>query len=150
MISERGRQTLLRGHGQISSMASAPHPRKRVLLVDDCEAVSRRMGELLSDKVPSLEVVCANTGERGFELATSEPFDLVLLDLRLPGRSGIDVLRELRSRRPSLPVVIVSSLPESPYSTLARRAGAFAFVTKSALVQDLERVVRSALAATAA
>jgi FixJ family two-component response regulator len=70
---------------------------------------------------------------------------LVLLDLRLPGRSGIEILKELRAIKPLLPVIIVSSLPESPYATLARRAGAVDFVTKSALVQNLGRVVKSAL-----
>jgi DNA-binding NarL/FixJ family response regulator len=50
--------------------------------------------------------------------------------------------------RPLLPVIIVSSLPESPYATLARRAGAAGFVTKSALVQELGRAVESALGGT--
>ena len=87
----------------------------------------------------------AVSGEEGLSLAWTQPFDLVLLDLRLPGRSGIEILKELRAIKPLLPVIIVSSLPESPYVTLARRAGAVDFVTKSALVQNLGRVVKSAL-----
>jgi two-component system invasion response regulator UvrY len=68
-----------------------------------------------------------------------------LLDLRLPGCGGIDVLKELRTTKPGLPVIIISSLPESPYATLARRAGARGFVTKSALVQELGHAVRTVL-----
>ena len=124
--------------------ASSGRP-TRILLVDDHPAVSQRIGELLAGAVPGAEMVSAVSGEEGLSLAWTQPFDLVLLDLRLPGRSGIEILRELRAIKPLLPVIIVSSLPESPYATLARRAGAIDFVTKSALVQNLGRVVKSAL-----
>ncbi len=124
--------------------ASSGRP-TRILLVDDHPAVSQRIGELLAGAVPGAEMVSAVSGEEGLSLAWTQPFDLVLLDLRLPGRSGIEILKELRAIKPLLPVIIVSSLPESPYATLARRAGAIDFVTKSALVQNLGRVVKSAL-----
>jgi DNA-binding NarL/FixJ family response regulator len=115
------------------------------LLVDDHPAISQRIGELLAGAVPEAEMVSAVTGEEGLDLAWKQSFDLVLLDLRLPGRSGIEVLKELRCRKPLLPVIVVSSMPESPYATLVRRAGASGFVTKSALVQELGHAVRSAL-----
>jgi two-component system, NarL family, invasion response regulator UvrY len=118
---------------------------KKILLVDDHAAVSQRIGELLATVVPQAEMVSASSGEQGLALVAETAFDLVLLDLRLPGCGGIDVLKELRATRPSLPVIIISSLPESPYATLARRAGARGFVTKSALVQQLGHAVRTAL-----
>jgi DNA-binding NarL/FixJ family response regulator len=118
---------------------------KKILLVDDHAAVSQRIGELLATVVPQAEMVSASSGEQGLALAAETAFDLVLLDLRLPGCGGIDVLKELRATRPGLPVIIISSLPESPYATLARRAGARGFVTKSALVQQLGHAVRTAL-----
>ncbi len=126
-------------------MGAGPVRVWRILLVDDHPAVSQRIGELLASSLPHAEMVAAASGEEGLNLVWAQRFDLVLLDLRLPGRSGIEVLKELRVARPGLPVIIVSSLPESPYSTLARRAGAVGFVTKSALVQDLGRAVESAL-----
>jgi len=128
--------------------SSSGHP-TRILLVDDHPAVSQRIGELLVGALPEAEVVSALSGEDGLSLAWTQPFDLVLLDLRLPGRSGIEILKELRAIKPLLPVIIVSSLPDSPYATLARRAGAIDFVTKSALVQELGRAVKSALAVSA-
>jgi DNA-binding NarL/FixJ family response regulator len=118
---------------------------KRILLVDDHPAVSQRIGELLATAVPNAEMVAASSGEQGLALAAEYAFDLVLLDLRLPGCGGIDVLKSLRISKPGLPVIIISSLPESPYGTLARRAGAQGFVTKSALVQELGQAVRTAL-----
>jgi DNA-binding NarL/FixJ family response regulator len=121
----------------------------RILLVDDHPAVSQRIGELLGGAVPEAEIVSVISGEEGLSLAWTQSFDLVLLDLRLPGRSGIEILKELRTIKPLLPVIIVSSLPESPYATLARRAGAAGFVTKSALVQELGHAVKSALGGTA-
>ena len=126
-------------------MEVVPAPTKRILLVDDHPAVSQRIGELLASAVPYAEMVAASSGEQGLALAESQTFDLVLLDLRLPGCGGIEVLKELRLSKPGLPVIIVSSLPESPYATLARRAGAHGFVTKSSLVQELGQAVRSAL-----
>jgi two-component system, NarL family, invasion response regulator UvrY len=126
-------------------MGAAPEPIKKILLVDDHAAVSQRITELLANAVPQAEMVSASSGEEGLALVAQQPFDLVLLDLRLPGCGGIDVLKELRVTKPGLPVIIISSLPESPYATLARRAGARGFVTKSALVQELGQVVRTAL-----
>jgi two-component system invasion response regulator UvrY len=126
-------------------MGAAPELIKKILLVDDHAAVTQRIGELLASAVPQAEMVSASSGEEGLALVAAQSFDLVLLDLRLPGCGGIDVLKELRATRPGLPVIIISSLPESPYATLARRAGARGFVTKSALVQELGQVVRTAL-----
>ena len=130
-------------------MVVSPARPTRILLVDDHPAVSQRIGELLAGAVPGAEMVSAVSGEEGLSLAWTQSFDLVLLDLRLPGRSGIEILKELRAVKPLLPVIIVSSLPDSPYATLARRAGAIDFVTKSALVQDLGRAVKSALGVSA-
>jgi two-component system invasion response regulator UvrY len=126
-------------------MGPAPELTKKILLVDDHPAVTQRIGELLATAVPQAEMVAASSGEQGLALVAERSFDLVLLDLRLPGCGGIDVLKELRATRPGLPVIIISSLPESPYATLARRAGARGFVTKSALVQELGHAVRTAL-----
>ena len=126
-------------------MGTALEPMKKILLVDDHPAVSQRIGELLATTFPQAEMVSASSGEQGLALVAEQSFDLVLLDLRLPGCGGIDVLKELRATKPSLPVIIISSLPESPYATLARRAGARGFVTKSALVQELGHAVRTAL-----
>jgi len=128
-----------------TSMVAARGPARKILLVDDHPAVSKRIAELLADAFPETEIVAASTGEQGLKLIEQHAFDLVLLDLRLPGCGGIDVLKELRASRPGLPVIIISSLPESPYATLARRAGARGFVTKSALVQELGPAVRTAL-----
>jgi two-component system invasion response regulator UvrY len=126
-------------------MAAALEPIKKILLVDDHAAVSKRIAELLASLLPQAEMVAATSGEEGLALAAEHSFDLVLLDLRLPGCGGIDVLKELRTTKPGLPVIIISSLPESPYATLARRAGARGFVTKSALVQELGHAVRTVL-----
>jgi DNA-binding NarL/FixJ family response regulator len=126
-------------------MRGAQEAVRKILLVDDHPAVSQRIGELLSTTVPRVEMVSASSGEQGLALLAEQAFDLVLLDLRLPGCGGIDVLKELRVSKPRLPVIIISSLPESPYATLARRAGAHSFVTKSSLAQDLGQAVRTAL-----
>jgi DNA-binding NarL/FixJ family response regulator len=133
------------GVAKYMSMPVVPEAAKRILLVDDHPAVSQRISELLAGAVPHAEMVAASSGEQGLALIAEQTFDLVLLDLRLPGCGGIEVLKELRASKPGLPVIIISSLPESPYATLARRAGAHGFVTKSALVQELGQAVRTVL-----
>jgi DNA-binding NarL/FixJ family response regulator len=126
-------------------VGTVAEPLRKILLVDDHAAVSKRIRELLASTVPYAEMVAVSSGEEGLALLGQQSFDLVLLDLRLPGCGGIDVLKELRASKPNLPVIIISSLPESPYATLARRAGARGFVTKSALVQELGLAVRAVL-----
>ena len=124
---------------------TAPEAMKKILLVDDHPVVSQRIGELLATTVPHAEMVTASSGEQGLALVAAHTFDLVLLDLHLPGCGGIDILKELRAARPGLPVIVISSLPESPYATLAHRAGARGFLTDRALVQELGRAVRTIL-----
>jgi DNA-binding NarL/FixJ family response regulator len=117
----------------------------RILLVDDHPAIRAHVRELLLSYPFPKEVVCVGTGEDGLALATTEAFQLMLLDLRLPGRGGLEVLKELRQVRPFLPVIIMSSLPELPYANLARRAGAQGFLSKTSLPEGLENAVRFVL-----
>jgi len=79
----------------------------RVLIVED----ERKLAQVLSSALEAehYEVVAAATGEDGYSRATAEPFDLVVLDLMLPGRSGLEILQTLRKRRNETPVLILTA-----------------------------------------
>src|SRR5258708_6516168 len=117
----------------------------RVLLVDDHEVVRKGLRAILDDKFAGIAVAEASTGDEALAQLT-EPFDAVILDLSMPGRSGIDLLAEIKHRHPKLPVLIMSLHGEEQFAVRALRAGASGYLTKSAAPEQLigafERVVR--------
>jgi two-component system invasion response regulator UvrY len=102
----------------------------RLLLVDDNDEVRRTLRLLLADVFPDATVVEAATGGEALARAADGELDAVLLDLSLPDRSGIGVLRELHRSRPELPVVVMSFHPETEYAAVARTAGAAGYISK--------------------
>ena len=117
----------------------------RVLLVDDHDVVRKGIRAILEDRYPAITIYEASSGEGALD-ALSAPFDAVVLDLSMPGRSGIDLLAEIKHRFPKLPVLIMSLHGEEQFAVRALRAGASGYLTKSAaseqLVTAFERIVR--------
>ena len=79
----------------------------RILLVDDHAVVRRGVRAILEDQLPGAQVAEAPDGDAALA-ALAEPYDAMVLDLSMPGRSGIDLLAEIKHRRPDLPVLIMS------------------------------------------
>jgi DNA-binding NarL/FixJ family response regulator len=117
----------------------------RVLLVDDHEVVRKGIRAILDDRFAGLVVAEASSGDEALA-ALASPFDVVILDLAMPGRSGIDLLAEIKHRHPRLPVLILSLYSEAQFAVRALRAGAAGYLTKSAapeqLIAAFDRVVR--------
>jgi two-component system invasion response regulator UvrY len=117
----------------------------RVLLVDDHEVVRKGLRAILDDRFAGIEVAEASSGDEALAALTG-PFDAVILDLSMPGRSGIDLLSEIKHRHPRLPVLIMSLHGEEQFAVRALRAGASGYLTKSAapeqLISAFERIVR--------
>jgi len=101
---------------------------RRVLVVEDEEAL--RLG--LSDRLRSegYEVATAADGEAGFERARSEPFDLLILDVMLPGRSGFDVCRDLRREGVAVPILMLTARGEVIDRVLGLKLGADDYLVK--------------------
>jgi len=102
----------------------------RVLLCDDHALIRRGIRDTLSD-APDIEVVgeAGDYGELRALLRTT-PCDVLVLDINLPGRSGLDVLHVLKDEGAQLRVLVVSMYPEDQYAIRALRAGAFGYVNK--------------------
>jgi two-component system, NarL family, invasion response regulator UvrY len=117
----------------------------RMLLVDDHEIVRKGIRSILEDRFPSIAISEAADGD-GALAVLENPFDAVVLDLSMPGRSGIDLLAEIKHRHPKLPVLIMSLYGEQQFAVRALRAGASGYLTKSAapeeLVGAIERILR--------
>jgi two-component system, NarL family, invasion response regulator UvrY len=117
----------------------------RVLLVDDHDVVRKGIRAILEDRFAAIDIREASGGDEALD-ALSAPFDAVVLDLSMPGRSGIDLLAEIKHRHPKLPVLIMSLHGEAQFAVRALRAGAAGYLTKSAaseqLITAFERIVR--------
>jgi DNA-binding NarL/FixJ family response regulator len=115
----------------------------RVILCDDHALIRRGIRDTLSD-APDIEVV----GEAGdyAELRTlmrGTPCDVLVLDINMPGRSGLDVLHVLKDEAAPVKVLIVSMYPEDQYAIRALRAGAYGYVNKGGDPQQLVQAVRT-------
>jgi DNA-binding NarL/FixJ family response regulator len=108
----------------------------RVLLVDDHAVLRRGVRAILEDHFPGIVVAEASNGEEALA-ALPATFDVVVLDLSMPGRSGLDLLAEIKHRQPKLPVLIMSLYGEEQYAVRALRAGASGYLTKAAAPEQL-------------
>src|SRR5689334_10513924 len=112
----------------------------RVLLVDDHAVVRRGMRTILEDSVAGVDIAEAANGEEALA-AIELDFDVVVLDLSMPGRSGLDLLAEIKHRKPKLPVLIMSLHDEQHFAIRTLRAGASGYLMKDAVVTELVSAV---------
>jgi two-component system invasion response regulator UvrY len=118
----------------------------RVVIVDDHPIVRRGLRDLLNEQ-GDIEVVAeAGRPEEVSSLLATHPCDVVLLDISLPGRGGLELLADLLRETPGLRVLIVSTHAESQYAVRAIKAGAGGYVLKSAAPEELTAAVRKVAA----
>jgi DNA-binding NarL/FixJ family response regulator len=114
----------------------------RVVLVDDHPILRRGLRETLATDRGITVVAEAERSEEVLGTLAAHPCDVVLLDLSMPGRGGLEVLKDIRRDFPQVKVLIVSTYDEAQYAVRAIRAGASGYVTKSSAVADLLKAVR--------
>lgn len=118
----------------------------KFLIVDDHAVVRSGLRQILQDEFPRAKFGEAGTAAAALARVFKEPWDLVLLDVTLPGRSGLDALGDLRKARPRLPVLVLSMHPEAEFAVRALKAGAAGYLTKQSAAEELIDAVRKALA----
>jgi two-component system invasion response regulator UvrY len=118
----------------------------KVLIVDDHAIVRRGTRELLSEEFPDATFAEAASGEEAVTLAEETAYDLVILDISMPGRGGMDALRELRQRGVKSPVLVLSQHAEEQYAIRTLRAGAQGYLTKESAPEELVHAARRILA----
>lgn len=121
-----------------------PQAQHRILLVDD-HAVVRAGHRALLEASPGFLVVAeASNGEEALRLAAHNALDLAILDLELPGMSGLETCERLRRQHPNIGVVLVTVHESQVLQARAKQAGALGFVAKSASAENLIEVLMSA------
>jgi two-component system, NarL family, invasion response regulator UvrY len=118
----------------------------RILLVDDHVVVRKGLKQILSEAIADAVFEEAENGEQALERARSADLDLLLLDISLPGKGGLEVLKEVRQAYPKLPVLMLSMYPEEHFAVRALRAGAAGYLTKRTPVPELIAAVKKVLA----
>lgn len=117
----------------------------RMLVVDDHEVVRRGTRQVLAEGFPGAAFGEAATAAEAMALLQAERWDLLVLDINLPGRSGLEVLEEVRRIWPRLPVLVLSAYPEEEFAVRCLRLGAAGYLTKSSAADELVAAVRKAL-----
>lgn len=113
----------------------------RVFLVDDHTIFREGIKKLIATD-PELEVAGeSGDGREALDLIVANDYDVVLLDLGLPGMDGLTVLRSVKQRKPSLPVIILSIYSEDQYAVRVLKEGASGYLTKESVPSDLIRAI---------
>jgi two-component system invasion response regulator UvrY len=123
-------------------MSAEPY---RFLIADDHPVVRRGVREMLLEEFPDAVFGEAATAQEALELAWKEAWDLVILDISMPGRSGLDILRDLRSASPGAAVLVQSMHAEDQFALRVLKAGAGGYLTKDGMPTELLRAVKTVL-----
>ena len=118
---------------------------KHVLIAEDHEIFRRGLKDTLKEEFSGVKFADAGDARAALEAARSRTFDLILLDINLPGRSGLDVLQELKTFCPDTPVLVVSLFPEEDYAVRAFKLGASGYLSKESASDELRVAVRKVL-----
>ena len=112
-----------------------------ILVADDHAVVRRGIKETLVDASDMFRVEEAGTAPEVLERVRGQTWDLLILDLNLPGRGGLDLLADIRHDRPRLPVLVLSMYPEDQFAVRALRAGANGYLNKESAAEELVTAV---------
>ena len=118
----------------------------RIIIADDHAAIRRGVKDILADEADMEIGAEASTAQELLDLVRKQPWDAVVLDISLPGRSGLEVLSELKQARPSLPVLVHTMHSEDQFAVRALRAGAAGYLTKDSSPAELVKALRKIVA----
>ncbi len=121
--------------------------RHRVLIVDDEESMRLLLGRTV-EAVPNVEITLAGTCEEALHLASSRAYDVILLDLLMPGVGGIEVLKAIRGASPNreTPVIIISVIADEVTKNVCRSLGISDYIVKPIVRESLVAVVKAQIA----
>jgi len=117
----------------------------RVLIVDDHAILRSGLKTLLTDRFPGAAFGEAADARQAMEQIQKKEWDVALLDITLPGKNGLDLLKDLKVARPKLPVLFLSAHPEDQFAVRALKAGAAGYMTKESAPEELVKAVRKIL-----
>lgn len=113
-----------------------------VLIADDHELIRRGLKQLLDDTDDMRVTGEAGSGMEAVSMLRTNRYDVVLLDISMPDKHGIDVLKQIKSEHPDLPVLILSMHPEEQYALRSMKTGAAGYLNKQSAPAQLVRAIR--------
>ncbi|MEO8795831.1 MAG: response regulator transcription factor [Daejeonella sp.] len=117
----------------------------RILIADDHAVVRKGIIQIIKDDFPASFLQEAVTGEQLVKMALAEEWDLIISDISMPGRSGMDALLQIKNVKPNQPVLILSMHPEDQYAIRVLKAGASGYLNKDSASDDLVKAIHTIL-----
>lgn len=116
-----------------------------ILIVDDHVLLRHGLMKIIDEYFPSVTYGEAGTAAEAFELVVKDDWDMVLLDINLPGRNGLEVIKELKKISPSLPILVLSMYPEDQFAVRVIKAGAAGYLMKDSAPENLATAMNMVL-----
>ena len=115
----------------------------RILIADDHEIVRKGLRQIVAESEGMGVTGEAASGQEALDLVRQQEFDVAIIDIAMPGRGGLDVLKDLRTARPALKVIILSMYAEEQYAVRSLRDGASAYLTKANATEELVAAIQA-------
>jgi DNA-binding NarL/FixJ family response regulator len=117
----------------------------QILIADDHSVVRKGLMQILLDEFSNAHIEEVENAEELIQKSGTRPWDVIISDLSMPGRSGLDALHQLKISHPKVPVLIMSIHPEEHYALRALKAGASGYLSKDTAPDELVKAVRMVL-----
>ena len=114
----------------------------RILIVDDHAVVRQGVKQILSEQFHAAVIGEARNASEMIERVRKNSWDIVVLDVGMPGKSGLDALKELKQLRPKLPALVLSAYPEDQLALRMLKAGAAGYLSKDSAPNELVQAIR--------
>jgi two-component system, NarL family, invasion response regulator UvrY len=114
----------------------------KILIADDHAVVREGVKHILSEMPDMVVAGEAGRGQEVLERVGKKEYDLILLDIAMPGRDGLEILKDLKLQKPKLPVLILSMFPEEQYALRALKSGASGYLTKDSIPDELIKAIQ--------
>lgn len=132
-------------HGSVTTPLPENKP-VHILVVDDHVVVRDGLKQLLRERFPSAHFGEAGAGQQALDLLDSADWDVMLLDLSMPGRGGLDVLSQARHIQPRTKILVLTMYPADQYAVRVLKAGASGYLTKESAAEEIVAAVEKVLA----
>ena len=117
----------------------------RILIADDHAIVRQGLKQVLLEEFQQATIVEASTGQGVLDMVQVQPWNILILDIHLPDKNGVEVLKEVKMVKPDLPVVVLSLSPEDQYGIRVLRAGGSGYLTKESAPEELVTAVKKVI-----
>ncbi|HMK65898.1 MAG TPA: response regulator transcription factor [Thermodesulfobacteriota bacterium] len=114
----------------------------KIFIADDHPVVRMGIKQILAEVKDMTVADEAGTGQETIKKVVKNDYDVILLDISMPGRNGLDILRELKNKKPKIPVLILSIYPEDQYAVRVLKLGAAGYLTKESVPEELINAIR--------